>query len=192
MEVSSNLRIDISSIIKEPGSSLSFFEEGPSDMFLEGEDKVFLSVPISVQGVATSTGDGVYVQANASGVVRLTCSRCLREYDQKFQFSCEGKFQKVFVASVSSDENDDVEVFALQGTFCVLDDMIRHELILNLPMKPLCSPECEGVTGYDTSEHAIEEEELGEEPTLFGKKLLDAVEERSKEHGSTKKKDLGI
>jgi len=191
MEVSDNLKIDVSSIIKEPGSSFSFFQEGPSDLFLEGEDKVCLSCPISVQGVATSTGDGIYVQANAKGAVRLTCSRCLKEYDQQFEISCEGKFQKAFLGSVAANEDDDVEMFALEGASCVLDDMIKHELLLSLPMKPLCTPDCEGVPGYDTREKDTEEE-LGEEPTLFGRKLLDAVEERSKEHGSTKKKDLGI
>jgi len=179
------LKVDISSIIKDIGSSLAFKKTGSSDIFMQGDDKVPLAVPIVVEGVATCTSDGIYIQANIKGVAHLTCSRCLREYDQEFELSCEGRFQKRFTSPVSSEEGDFVENFALEGDFCVLDDMIKHELILSLPMKPLCSPDCKGL-----EEH--EEYEVEDEPTAFGRKLLEAIEEGSKTNGSTKKKDLGI
>lgn len=188
------MRIDVSSIIKQPGASVSFCERGAIEPFEEDDENLQFSGPVTVKGVATSTGDGVYVQANAQGAVRLVCSRCLSEYDHRFNFNCEGNFDKDPALSVSDDDEKDIEVFPLEGDFCSLDEMIRHELILNLPMKPLCRPDCKGfcsVCGTGLNENQCRCEKPGEQATLFGRKLLEALGERSKRNGSSKEEDIG-
>ncbi len=188
------MRIDVSSIIKKPGASVSFCEQGTIEPLEEDGGNLEFSGPVAVKGVATSTGDGVYVQANAQGAVRLVCSRCLSEYDHHFDFNCEGNFSKDSASSVSDEGEEDIEVFPLEGDFCSLDEMIRHEVILNLPMKPLCKPDCKGfccVCGTNLNESQYTGEKPGEQATLFGRKLLEALGERSKRNGSSKEEDIG-
>jgi uncharacterized protein len=181
------LNIDVSRIIKQPGASVSFCERGFVEPLDADVETIQLSGPVTLKGVATSTGEGIYVQANAKGTIRLVCSRCLSMYDHRFAFNCEGRFDKDPISTISDDENA-IEVFPLEGDSCSLDEMIRHELMLNLPMKPLCRPDCKGfcpACGTDLNKEDCRCTRPRKEATLFGKKLLEALDERSKEDGSS-------
>ncbi len=187
------MKINVSDIIEEPGISVSFSETGPVEPFGEDTQDIVLRTPFSVKGVATSTGEGVYVQANVRGNGKLTCSRCLTSFDMEFQFDCEGRFVEDPERISPNDEND-IETFALDGEFCKLDEMIQHELLLNIPMKPLCNSGCKGlceVCGANLNKAPCECLKSDSETTVFGKKLLEALE-RGKENGSSKEEDIGV
>jgi len=196
------VKIDVSSILKDPGESLPFEEQGTLDLFPEREFAPELAGPVLARGVATSLGGGVYVQANIKGTVNLVCSRCLSPFKKSFNLNSEGKFleENLFRREDTRDgtkgkhkdkaENepveDEVETYPLEGTFCQLDEMIRSEIILNLPMKPLCSPDCRGICPTCGKNLNLGPCECGEPQngtTTFGRKLLEALKERSKDHG---------
>jgi uncharacterized protein len=177
-----SLKIDVSEILKVPGASIPFEVEG--DLGKDESAGLFeASGPFSARGVATSIGDGVYVEAHAEGKVNLVCSRCLVPFTKTVALNCEGKF----VEDAQSHETDDeVEVFPLDGEFCDLDEMLRHEIVLSHPMKPLCSTGCKGicaVCGKNLNEGDCGCEAPESQETAFGKKLLEAVNERGKKHG---------
>ncbi|HHY11951.1 MAG TPA: DUF177 domain-containing protein [Firmicutes bacterium] len=188
------MKINVSDIIEQPGASIPFSETGSIEPLADGNEDIMLPAPFTVEGVATSTGEGVYVQANVKGTVRLTCSRCLSSFDLMVEFDCEGRFVSDPDVPMS-DEEDDIESFALVGEYCVLDDMVQHELLLNIPMKPLCKPECKGfceVCGANLNEEPCQCDAPGTQATLFGRKLLEALEERGKDNGSSKEEDLQV
>lgn len=176
------MKINVSDIIEEPGTSVSFSETGIVEPFGNNAEDIALRTPFRVEGVATSTGEGVYVQANVKGSVGLICSRCLAGFDMELQFDCEGRFVEN-PEDILPNNEDDIEAFALNGEFCVLDEMIQHELLLNIPMKPLCNSKCQGlceVCGANLNEAPCECLKHDSETTLFGQKLLEALE-RGKE-----------
>ena len=182
------MRIDVSEILKEPGISLPFDVKGTvGKLAVEGGDAE-ISAPLTARGVATSLGkNGVYVEANVRGAVTLTCSRCLTPFERPVDLSCEGKFTGDVLDKADRDEDEgDVEVFPLEGTFCDLDEMIRHEIVLSLPMKPLCSEECKGfcpVCGKNLNEGECDCTAESMNSISFGRKLLEALEERGKKDG---------
>lgn len=146
-----------------------------------------LAGPLTAKGVATSIGDGVYVEANVRGSVRLTCSRCLSPFQKALDLSCEAKFVEKSDAAPAAEE-EEVEVFALHGKLCDLDEMVRHEIVLCLPMKPLCSERCKGlcpVCGKNLNEGDCGCPKPDEPPSAFGRKLQEAVVERSRKDGRT-------
>lgn len=180
------MKVDVSAILKEPGVSLPFDVEGTAgDLAVPGGAVV--SGPLTARGVVTSLGDGVYVEANVRGAMTMTCSRCLCAFDRPIDLSCEGKFTgDVPDKGNEKEDEDEVEVFPLEGTFCDLDEMIRHEIVLSLPMKPLCGEDCKGlcpVCGKNLNEGACDCDAGGAAPTSFGQKLLQALDERGKKDG---------
>jgi len=181
------LKIDVSEILKEPGVSLPFDIKGtlPDLTFDGGAAEV--AGPLTVRGVATSLGDGVYVEANARGTVRLTCSRCLQSFEMPIDLSCEGRFTAGAVQEKDGEDDEDyVETFPLDGMFCDLGEMLRHEIVLSLPMKPLCDEACKGLCpecGTNLNERSCDCASSEAVTTAFGRKLLEALEERGKKDG---------
>lgn len=180
------MKIDVSEILKVPGASIPFDAEGEVGV-LDSAAAFEAAGPFVARGVATSIGDGVYVDAHARGSVKMVCSRCLAPFTKSLTLSCEGKFVED-PGTKGEKEDDEVEVFPLENGFCDLGEMIRHEVVLNLPMKPLCAPHCKGicpVCGRNLNEGDCGCEKPQVAESVFGKKLLEAVHERGKKHGGS-------
>lgn len=181
------MKVDVSAILKEPGVSLPFDVKGTVGKLAVDGGAAEVSGPLTVRGVVTSLGNGVYVEANVRGAVALTCSRCLSPFERPVDLSCEGKFTGDVLEKAHGDEDEDeVEIFPLEGTSCDLDEMIRSEIVLSLPMKPLCSEECKGICpmcGKNLNEGSCDCAAEGTTTSPFGRKLLGALEERGKKDG---------
>jgi uncharacterized protein len=179
------VKIDVSLILKEPGASLPFDAKGMISGLTVDGGVAEVREPLTVRGVTTSLGNGVYVEANVRGSVELQCSRCLSTFERPIDLSCEGKFTGDVLDKEPEDE-DEVEVFPLEGTYCDLDEMIRHEIVLSLPMKPLCREDCKGLCptcGKNLNEGVCDCASPEEPSSRFGRKLLEAVDERGKKDG---------
>jgi uncharacterized protein len=83
------------------------------------------------------------------------CGRCL----EKLEFDIEEDFQELFEyekdtrqkskkdkkSKNDEDEEDELEVRQMDGDEIDLDGPIRDAIILNLPLNPLCKPDCQGL-----------------------------------------------
>lgn len=77
------------------------------------------------------------------------CSRCLGEA----KVPAHVRFAYLFsrdadAAQLDADFDPDSEEFTREpfsGHAIVLDDIVREHLVLECPMQPLCSPDCEGI-----------------------------------------------
>ena len=133
--------IDVTQLLREPvGSSQSYDING-----LLGND-----IDGCVEGTANMirTGRGVLVQCELSADIRLICSRCLDEFSCPLDFAVEEEFLPA--ADVSDDSSvfspERPEGFTIDDRNIVdLGELIRQYVLLNLPMKPLCRPDCPGM-----------------------------------------------
>jgi uncharacterized protein len=73
-------------------------------------------------------GREIMVEANVAANRKIICSRCLMEAKQPL----EQDF--MFLYNVN-------EI----GTYLNVDNAIREEMLLDFPMKVLCSPDCKGI-----------------------------------------------
>jgi uncharacterized protein len=133
--------INVTHLLKEPvGSSQSHDISGiigeEVEGFVEGKVKV---IRIS---------KGVFVQCKLNAEVKLICSRCLDAFLCPISFSAEEEFLPI------SDVSDDLAPSSLEQSeeFTIddknildLGELIRQYVLLNLPMKPLCRPNCPGM-----------------------------------------------
>ncbi len=123
--VGSSRRYDISGIIKE-------------------------QVEASVEGriILIRSGRGVLIQGRLAAEIKLTCSRCLDNFLCPVSFTVEEEVLPI--DDVSGDlepslpEKADGFTIDINGILD-LGELIRQYTLLNLPMKPLCRPDCTGI-----------------------------------------------
>jgi len=133
--------INIAQLLKEPvGSSQSHDISGTIgeevEGFVEGKAKV---IRIS---------RGVLVQCKLTAEVKLICSRCLNTFLCPISFTAEEEFLPI--SDVSGDLAPSLleqsEGFTIDNKNVLdLSELIRQYMLLNLPMKPLCRPDCPGM-----------------------------------------------
>ena len=133
--------MNVTQLLKEPvGSSQSYDISGVIDEeikgFVEGKAKL---IHIS---------QGVFVQCKLTTEVKLICSRCLDPFSLPISYTAEEEFVPV------SDASGDLALSSSEqsGKFTIdsknildLSELIRQYTLLNLPMKPLCRPDCPGI-----------------------------------------------
>ena len=133
--------INVAQLLKEPvGSSQSYDIDGMIDGEVEG----------SVEGKAKviRTNRGALVQCKLTAEVKLICSRCLDTFLFPISFTAEEEFLPISDVSgdlaISSVEQS--EGFTINNKNILdLSELIRQYMLLNLPMKPLCRPDCPGI-----------------------------------------------
>jgi uncharacterized protein len=132
--------INVTQLLKEPvGTSQSHDISGMIADEIEG----------SVEGKAKliRMSQGVFVQCKLNAEVKLVCSRCLDTFLCPIGFTAEEEFLPA--ADVSDDlalsSPEQSEEFTIDDKNILdLGELIRQYVLLNLPMKPLCRPDCLG------------------------------------------------
>lgn len=128
--------LDISKLLKKKISEFPFELTYNGDI-LEREDfEVVLKSPLKIRGTAYYGGEIVSVIGNISGIISAQCSRCLVMFDYPMDVDFDEKFSK----STSEDES-----YPITDNSIDLTDMVIENLIVSMPLKPLCSEECKGL-----------------------------------------------
>lgn len=81
--------------------------------------------------------------------VRLTCDRCLNDYDVPVDTSFQLVLEVSDAANWKVKELEctaaDFDVVQLDEPIADLEDILRQQLYLSLPIKQVCSPDCQGL-----------------------------------------------
>jgi uncharacterized protein len=123
---------------------------------------------------------GILVRGDVEGSLALECGRCL----EPFQASLRVHFEEEFTPSVDVHTGaplpapDDEMTFVIdQNHILDLSEAIRQNVIVSLPIKPVCSPSCAGlcpVCGHNRNLEPClcEEEPEGNRPFAALRSLL--------------------
>jgi len=129
--------------LKEDISKLHF-EENPEALDLKAQETVFNS-PIVCDLICTKSGNKFLCEVKLLTQVNLECSRCLAifpfDLQTRFDFMLEIKKDQMELSS----EEEDFSTKVLYGEDLSIDHLIEEALLLALPLKPLCSPDCKGL-----------------------------------------------
>ena len=91
----------------------------------------------------------VLVQGHVEAQVAATCARCLNDVPIDVDLALTALYSPEHMRPQDSDEIDvrldEVNRDYYGGGQVVLDPMVRELLLLEAPMKPLCSEGCEGI-----------------------------------------------
>jgi uncharacterized protein len=104
--------------------------------------------PLQVDVNVSKTADKVLLDGTLSGGVKVRCDRCLEPFD----LDLKSNFNVYLVArpSGTSEEevellDDDMEVDFIKGDKINLDDIVREQIYLSVPMKCVCRSDCQGL-----------------------------------------------
>ena len=118
----------------------------------------------------TRLRDAIIARVSAAGVAPMICARCLREYDQPFEVEFDEEYRQtvdVHTGFDLGDEPADAELVSRIDENHELDlrEPLRQEILVALPMRPDCGPDCPGpdvleVGGEDSADEELVDERL--------------------------------
>ena len=133
--------VNVAQLLKEPvGSTRSHCMSG----MMEEEVQGFLEGKVKV----VRTSRGVLVQCRLTVQVELVCSRCLDRFLHTMSFAAEEEFLPILdtAGSLALSLAEQSEEFTIDAKNILdLSELIRQYTLLDLPMKPLCRPDCSGM-----------------------------------------------
>lgn len=97
------------------------------------------SEPVRVSGRIENRAGVVTLHAHVNAVRNTTCDRCL----SPIRRSMDIPFENVLVTESQGDDSDEMLVCAEQ--MLDMDALVKTNLLLALPMKELCKPDCKGL-----------------------------------------------
>ncbi|MFP4019997.1 MAG: YceD family protein [Halanaerobium sp.] len=102
--------------------------------------EIEIEKPIELELEIFNTRDSFVVEGKLKAELILSCSRCLQKYSSPVELDISEEVLK-------SEMEDEEELY--------LDEIVVDNIILSLPMKPLCSDNCKGICpkcGQDLNE----------------------------------------
>jgi len=133
--------VNVAQLLKEPtGASRSY----DASEVIKGQPGDFIQGRLAL----THAGQGILVQGKLSTEVELVCSRCLKPFPYSLSFSLEEEFLPTIDVSsgLPLALPEEAEGFTIDDNHILdLGEVIRQYILLNLPMKPLCQPDCAGI-----------------------------------------------
>ena len=137
--------------IPEDGLHLSF--SGDEDFLSDALNTIPISGDIRIDPHIRGTVDlfrsseVVLVVGTVVGSMNLICSRCISEFSLAKEMNLDLKFRVGGIESESRHTPDQHEqdIMFLEGAELDPAEIILQELLLEIPMKPLCREDCAGL-----------------------------------------------
>jgi uncharacterized protein len=101
---------------------------------------------VELDGRAEHEGTGLRVTGRVRTRLSLVCSRCLEPFDFPVDSRLDVTYSRVVPVEDEVElEGRDLTVCHLEGDTVDLGEVAREQVLLEVPMAPLCSPDCKGL-----------------------------------------------
>jgi uncharacterized protein len=141
--------------IPEEGLTLSY-EEDPISLEegtkIEGKIGVFLDI-LRIDNTVSISGE-------IKATLGQRCSRCLKEFSNPLSSTFRVNYVPIKQIKKEGEyelKRDDLDTNFYSGDRLDLTELIKEQILLSLPMQPLCSKECKGLClkcGKDLNEES--------------------------------------
>ena len=137
------LRINVSEIMKEPGLSKNVEIDEVLDIA-----EVDLKGNVYARLKFTNVKSRIIVKGFVRFVMILNCVRCLKDYEFHHEFEFLEEFLPVDSEELVDDSKlswEDLSRFTYDDDYLDVYDMIRQNILAEIPMKTICSDDCKGL-----------------------------------------------
>jgi uncharacterized protein len=132
--------LDISNAIKQEGNVFPFMLSGDFGRLEFGGDIFTFPEPVKIKGEFNCNADICFVTGEISTQVESVCVRCL----EAVRIDMQIPFSEEYVQKADIDYPDR---HVYSGDKIELNEIILADLVLNLPIRVLCSEDCKGLCG---------------------------------------------
>lgn len=118
-------------------------------------DDIEIVEPVRGQVRAVNARQNIVVDGQAQTTVTMQCARCLSPYPQPLRLQLEAmaplSFFRALITGASTvpeteeDEADDELAALFDANSLDVLELVRQAIVLQSPLKPLCSPDCPGL-----------------------------------------------
>lgn len=138
------MKLDLSEIASVDGMHAvqDIEEQCPEDMGFE------CTGPVEGKLEFTNTGNLLLITGDIKAEIKLLCSRCLMDMTLPMEAKIEEEFRLEKIGDavrVLPLEEEDVESELVKDNILDIQEIIRQNLLLELPIQPLCAPDCRGL-----------------------------------------------
>jgi len=143
-------------VLKAVKLQCSDIPEGGLRFDIRGEDSRWeglkdFSVEVRPSGhlLFRRRGQDVFVQGEVRTTLRFVCSRCLEGFPYQVETTLSQLLRPKGNDPIEAKEvrlaPDDLDCDAYDGEELLLDGIVEEQLLLSLPMRPLCDEDCKGL-----------------------------------------------
>jgi len=140
------MKIDVTDLLKSFGAEIKIDR---SETLSFKEDNLDLTSPVHVKLKLTNTGRSVLVSGTLKTTVKLSCCRCLKDFDLPVSLKIEEEYSKRQSVPRAGKAGEEIELKEKDFVFEIgkdniidLDEAIRQNIIVDLPIKPICNKAC--------------------------------------------------
>ena len=132
--------LGLSKIIDRPGASVPFSTSVDLSDLCYGVSFP-VTEPVNAQGTVRNTAGVLVMKGTVSTRIHGICDRCAADFQRDVSFPIDA----VLVTELSSEEDEDENLFPLVGDSADLEEIVRTVFVLNLDSKLLCREDCNGL-----------------------------------------------
>ena len=133
--------INVAQLLRESTGSSRSYSMGE---VLDEQSRGFVEGKV----VLIHINQGILVRVELATELELICSRCLNAFACPISCHIEEEFLPVVdvVSGLQLPPSEESAGFTIDSNHILdLGELIRQFILLNLPMKPLCRPDCNGI-----------------------------------------------
>jgi uncharacterized protein len=136
--------IDTRALGRQPGTMREFELTAPATghaetPVLQIPESAEIALRIRLEAVA----EGVMVSGRAVATAVGQCARCLTDIDVDLEVSVRELY--AYPGSTTAATTEDDEIPRIVDDLVDLEQLVHDELVLAMPLAPLCSPDCLGL-----------------------------------------------
>ncbi|MGH7738625.1 MAG: YceD family protein [bacterium] len=129
------------------------------------------SAPLEIQCAISKSGDYILAKGWVQGLMRLSCDRCLAEFESPYKSFFEFQYRRSEDREPDEVETEislsQVEILYFDGEILDIADAVRQTVLLSEPMRALCREACRGLCGGCGGNLNLEACHCEEPPTDF-------------------------
>lgn len=132
------MKVDIADITRVNGASikLEFEEAAPVSEPVEGYE---LNAPVSFNGTLTNINGMLELDGRLATSYRTVCYRCLEAIEGRLDIRVKEGFVN------GKLDADEIDAYVFEGKFLDTAKVFEDNIVLNLPMKQVCTGDCKGL-----------------------------------------------
>ena len=111
-------------------------------------DDVWQVEPLVVHGSAELLAGEIRLRGDLKTVVEVPCARCLERTRLPVAMDFDLFYRSVQAIAREEEieiKGDDLDIGFFHGDGLMLEDVLREQILLALPMKSICRPDCAGL-----------------------------------------------
>ncbi len=139
------MELNLSSIIKNEGSEKSFCENVKIEPIKYMGLEVAFNEDVNVCGSVKNVSGVLQLACDVNTQIFTNCARCLCDVKKEFSIRIEETLMQEGETSAKVNSKDDGEIIIFSGNTLLLDEIVLNNILVNMEVKYLCSPDCKGL-----------------------------------------------